>query len=80
MIALRIERMRVTCGLSAKEVAAGLGLLPSAYSKKVRVRDASFTLEELGRVADYVSGKTGRLLQGWPLIDEGLSALLEPRH
>lgn len=72
--------MRVACGQTAKEVAVAVGLEPSAYSKKVRLRDASFTLDELGRIADHFSKQTGRRLEGWPLIDEGLSAQLEPRH
>lgn len=73
VIALRIERMMTDSGLLAKQVAAEVGLSEAAWSKKMHLNQSSFTLEELGRVADAFSRLTHRKLIGWPFIDADLS-------
>ena len=69
--------MRVACRLTATQVAEAIGIARTAYSKKCRLEASSFTNEELGRLADFFSKQTGRLLIGWPFVDETMSALLE---
>ena len=77
VVARRVESMRVACKLTATQVAEAIGIARTAYSKKCRLEASSFTNEELGRLADFFSKQTGRLLIGWPFVDEAMSALLE---
>lgn len=76
-INLRVERMRVACGLLAKQVASEVGLTEAQWSKKMTLKGSSFSIPELGRLADFFAKKTGRLLIGWPFIDPDMSDLLD---
>ena len=82
-IALRIERMRVEARVLAKEAAGACGLTEPQWSKKMTHKGSSFSIPELGRIADYFSRVTGKRLTGWPFVDATVSELLDqlrPKH
>ncbi len=67
----RIESMREKLGLMQKDVAAAIGALESQYSKKIRNHLSSFTVDEIGAVAELFQAPPG-----WPFIDEESARLL----
>lgn len=73
VIVLRIERMRIECGLMAKQIAADVGLSEAAWSKKMSMNQSSFSLDELGRVAEAFAKASGKPLTGWPFVDPDVS-------
>lgn len=61
-----------------KEIALACGISTSQFSHKMaNVKKSSFSVEELGRIADFFSERTGRLLPGWPLVSERECAMVE---
>jgi len=76
-VVLRLERMRVACGVERKVLYEATGIAQSQFSKKLEGRLSTFSLKELGDLADFYTGRTGRSLIGWPLIDAEVSDLLE---
>lgn len=47
-----------------KELAQAIGLSEDVFSRKLRQARSSFTLEELGLVADFFGAPPG-----WPMVD-----------
>lgn len=76
-IVVRVERMRVACRVEPADIYRAIGMKQSAWSKKWRSATSSFTVTELGAIADYFSGLTGRALTGWPVVDAEVSDLLD---
>lgn len=64
VIGLRVEAARVRCEVQVKDLCSAVGLpLPSWY-KKTRCAGSTFTLDELGRIADALHAPAG-----WPFVD-----------
>jgi hypothetical protein len=79
-VTLRIERMRVACGVERKELFEAVGIAQSQFSKKLTGLRSTFSLKEMGDIADFFAARTGRALIGWPLIDAEVSDLLDARR
>jgi hypothetical protein len=64
--ALRIERAmgRSRPVLSNKEVAAAIEMTDDLFSRKLRMKRSTFTLEEMGAIADFFDAPPG-----WPVLD-----------
>jgi len=73
----RVERLRLDLGLSKQEIAEAIGLTPQAWSHKMRLQQSSFSIGELGRLADLATTKLGRPYLAWPFLDPELAAVLE---
>ena len=73
----RIASMTYATGKSGKEVAGAVDIEQSQWSRKLANSTSTFTVHELGRVADYFSRLTGRRLTGWPFLDETVSEILD---
>lgn len=78
-IVLRIERMRVACGVPVKELYGAVGIAQSQWSKKMIGELSTFSYKEAGDIADFFSFKLGKPLVGWPFVDAEVSDLLERR-
>lgn len=78
---VEIAEMTERSGLDDKAVHLGIGMKQTTYSKKAS-GGRRFTIEELGRIADFFSRLTGRPLQGWPFVsnDACLQAERQERH
>ena len=76
-IVKRIERMRAACHVEPKAIYDAIGMRQSAWSKKWSGSGSTFTVEELGAIADFFSTRTGTPLTGWPLVDVEVSTLLD---
>lgn len=63
---LRIQKAaaRSRPPLRDKEMAAAAGLTKDKYSRKIRMSRSTFTLEELGLIADFFDAPPG-----WPVVD-----------
>lgn len=76
-VSLNIEQMRTRLGLSQKECADGVGMTEATFSKKINLKGSSFSVPELGRIADYFAHIAGRRLPGFPFLDPDLVDILE---
>jgi hypothetical protein len=77
---IEIAALRDRLGMQDKEIAHVVGISPPQFSHKMaNAGRSSFTVEELGRIADLFSEKTGRLLPGWPLVSDRECLMLEGR-
>jgi hypothetical protein len=80
-IAARVDRRRKQRGVTAKELYVDLGLERWDWSKKIRNAGSSFTVEELGRIADLLDAPPG-----WPFLSDDfwnareVPAHVKPRH
>jgi transcriptional regulator with XRE-family HTH domain len=75
---IEIAAMRDARGMQDKEIAHACGISPPQFSHKMaNASRSSFSVEELGRIADYFAQETGRLLPGWPFVSERECALVE---
>jgi hypothetical protein len=63
---MNILAMLADTGTDPKELYTEVGIKQPTWSKKTKGRP--FTLEELGRIADFFSRKKGRPLRGWPFL------------
>lgn len=77
---LEIAAMRERLKLQDKEIAHEVGISPPQFSHKMtNAGRSSFTVEELGRIADFFAERTGRALLGWPFVPEAALAHIEGR-
>lgn len=76
LISARITQRRKQLGIEAKEIYAAMGLEKWDWSRKLRLDGSSFTIEELGKIAEILYPEGGT---GWPFIDAALSEFLD-RH
>ena len=79
-VVLRIERMRVACGVTAKELYGAVGIAQSQWSKKMIGELSTFTFKEAGDIADFFAARLRKPLVAWPFVDVEVSDLLEPRR
>jgi hypothetical protein len=63
-ITAEVEQIRHRLGFSKKEAALGSGMSESQWSQKIRLVINSFSIHELGRIADCFDAPLG-----WPFID-----------
>jgi hypothetical protein len=73
----RIERMRVACRVEPIEIYKAIGMKQSAWSKKMRSATSTFTVVELGAIADYFARLVDKPLTGWPLVTVEVSDRLD---
>ena len=66
-IGARVDRKRLQVGMEVKQVCSLLKppIDKTQWSKKVRARGSSFTVEELGQLADLFTAPPG-----WPFVSE----------
>lgn len=70
-----VEAMRAT-GRPAKAVYTELGFGPFLWSKKIRGAGSTFSIGELGQIAEYFSAP-----RGWPFVDwDAASATERAEH
>lgn len=73
---LEIAAMRDRLDLQDKDIFLSIGMRQPSFSRKMAgVR--AFTVEELGRIADYFSKVTGRELPGWPFVSDDACRIIE---
>jgi hypothetical protein len=63
---LRIEKAmgRSRPPIQNKELAAAIGMAADVFSRKMRITRSTFTLDELGAIADFFEAP-----EGWPILD-----------
>lgn len=71
-IGRRIDRLRRDRGVEVKTICSALGLEKWDWSRKVRHKGSSFSIEEVARVADYLSAP-----YGWPFVPEEVGRMIE---
>jgi hypothetical protein len=71
-IAARVDKLRKARGVEVKVICAAIGLEKWDWSRKVRLDRSSFSIEELSRIADYLSAPPG-----WPFLPAELGEVLE---
>lgn len=71
-IARRVERERVTRGVEVKTVCADIGMGKDEWSRKVRATRSTFSVMELGILADLWACPVG-----WPFVDAERGKALE---
>lgn len=76
-IVARIERRRIELGLTRTALAAAAGIDLSSYSHKVGMTRNSFSITEIGLIADCLAAASRDPLPGWPFISEDHSRLLD---
>jgi hypothetical protein len=64
-ITARVDKLRRQRSVPAKVIYADLGMDRWDWSRKVRQAGSSFTIEELGRIADLLDAPAG-----WPFIPD----------
>jgi hypothetical protein len=78
-IAARVEKLRRDRGVEVKAICAAIGLEKWDWSRKVRLDRSSFSIAELGLIADYLDAPTG-----WPFVatevGQLLDRLIKPQH
>jgi hypothetical protein len=75
-VLFEIGTMRDHLDLQDKDIYLGIGMTQSAFSRKMTgVR--RFTVEEIGDIADFFAGVTGRVLPGWPFLSSKECAYIE---
>ena len=67
----RIEDLRLQRGLTASELARRIGLPKHPFSRKVRIEGSTFSVEELGLIADALEAPPG-----WPFLEPEMGELL----
>lgn len=73
---LEIAAMRDRLGLQDKDIFLSIGMAQASFSRKMAgVR--RFTVEELGQIADYFAAHTGRVLPGWPFLNNETCRIIE---
>ncbi len=72
-IAARIDKRRRQRGLSVRAMCETVGLQRWDWSRKVRLDGSSFTLDEIGRIADVLEAPPG-----WPFLPEEIGEMV--RH
>lgn len=73
-----IASMRDRLGLQDKDIFLSVGMTQTAFSRKM-AGARKFTVEEMGRIADYFAQLTGRVLPGWPLVGDEACRIIEAR-
>jgi hypothetical protein len=77
-IVLRVEKLRTKRGVTVKNICDQLGIERWDYSRKVRVVQTKFTIEELGLIADAVEEISGKSVPiGWPFLSEEIAEFLQ---
>lgn len=71
-IAARVEALRRARGVEVKAICAHLGMEKWDWSRKVRLDRSSFTIDELGRIADFLAAPVG-----WPFVPTELGEILD---
>lgn len=71
-IAARVEALRRARGVEIKRICADLGMEKWDWSRKVRLDRSSFTIEELGKIAELLKAP-----MGWPFIPIEVGEILE---
>lgn len=71
-ISARVEKLRRDRGVEVKEICAAVGLEKWDWSRKVRLDRSSFSIQELGLIADYLDAPTG-----WPFVALEVGMLLD---
>lgn len=67
----RIEHLRHKRRLQRKDIAISVGISEAQFSKKMRQHLSTFTLEEIGAIADVLEAPPG-----WPFLDTESTDLL----
>jgi hypothetical protein len=67
---LRVEKAmgRSRPPIQNKELASALGMGEDVFSRKMRMKRSTFTLDELGAIADFFEAP-----DGWPVLDGSVS-------
>lgn len=73
-----IASMRDRLGLQDKDIFLSIRMSQTAFSRKM-AGARKFSVEELGRIADYFAQHTGRVLPGWPVLSDGTCQIIEAR-
>lgn len=77
-VLFEIAAMRRKCGLQDKDIFLSIGMSQTSFSRKMAgARD--FSIEEIGRIADFFSARTSRALPGWPFVPDQVCAIIEAR-
>jgi hypothetical protein len=71
-ISARVEKLRRDRGVEVKEICAAIGLEKWDWSRKVRLDRSTFSIRELGLIADYLDAPTG-----WPFVAPEVGQLLD---
>lgn len=71
-----IAAMRDRSGLQDKDIFLSIRMSQTAFSRKM-AGARKFSVEELGRIADFFAARTGRSLPGWPVVTDQACRLIE---